>query len=159
MWLSVSWVLHPFEMSYTCDPYFSCCGWREGFSCDHWWLFSLLWLLYLGHMCFDLLCWFSGLCLSWGWCLVCFTLASEGVWPFALRNLVVWLLSSWDGNWCCHPYGLIWGGWCFYLIYCIFCFSLPFSSYPPKSLCFTCYTSMYLLNYVYHCARMSSNEM
>jgi hypothetical protein len=27
---------------------------------------------------------------------------------------------------------------------------------PP---CFTCYTSLYLLNYVYHCARMSSNEM
>jgi hypothetical protein len=28
-----------------------------------------------------------------------------------------------------------------------------------KSLCFTCYTSLYLLNYAYHCAMMSSNEM
>jgi hypothetical protein len=46
-----------------------------------------------------------------------------------------------------------------YPIYCIFCFSLAFSSYSPKSLCFTCYTSLYLLNYAYHCARMSSNEM
>jgi hypothetical protein len=45
---------------------------------------------------------------------------------------------------------------------CIFvslCFSLAFSSYSPKSPCFTCYTSLYLLNYDYHCARMSSNEM
>jgi hypothetical protein len=46
-----------------------------------------------------------------------------------------------------------------YLVYCIFCFSLAFSSCSPKSLCFTCYTSMYLLNYAYHYARMSSNEM
>jgi hypothetical protein len=39
-------------------------------------------------------------------------------------------------------------------------FSLfAFSSYSPKSLCFTCYTSLYLLNYIYHCARMSSNKM
>jgi hypothetical protein len=45
-----------FEMSCPCDPHFSCCGWRVGFACGHWWLFSLLWLLYLGHMCFDLLC-------------------------------------------------------------------------------------------------------
>jgi hypothetical protein len=45
------------------------------------------------------------------------------------------------------------------LVYCIFCFSLVFSSYSPKSHCFTCYTSLYLLNYAYHCARMSSNEM
>jgi hypothetical protein len=28
-----------------------------------------------------------------------------------------------------------------------------------KSRCFTCYTGLYLLNYAYHCARMSSNEM
>jgi hypothetical protein len=41
----------------------------------------------------------------------------------------------------------------------IFCFSLAFSSYSHKSLCFRCYTSLYLLNYAYHCARMSSNEM
>jgi hypothetical protein len=45
------------------------------------------------------------------------------------------------------------------LIYCIFCFSLAFSSFSPKSLCFTCYTSLYLLNYAYHCARNGSNEM
>jgi hypothetical protein len=47
----------------------------------------------------------------------------------------------------------------FYPVYCIFCFSLLFSSYSPKSLYFTCYTSLYLLNYAYHYARMSSNEM
>jgi hypothetical protein len=46
-----------------------------------------------------------------------------------------------------------------YLVYCIFCFSISFSSYSPKSLCFTYYTSLYLLNYAYHCARVSSNEM
>jgi hypothetical protein len=50
-------------------------------------------------------------------------------------------------------------GWCFILYICIFCFSLVFSSYSPKSLCLTCYTSLYMLNYTYHCARMSSNEM
>jgi hypothetical protein len=44
-------------------------------------------------------------------------------------------------------------------VYCIFCFSLAFSSYSPKSLCFSCYTSLYLLNYAYHYARMSNNEM
>jgi hypothetical protein len=38
-------------------------------------------------------------------------------------------------------------------------FSLAFSSYVPKSFCFTCYTSLYLLNYAYHCARMISNDM
>jgi hypothetical protein len=47
----------------------------------------------------------------------------------------------------------------FYRVYCIFYFSLTFSSYSPKSLCFTCYTCLYLLNYAYYCARMSSNEM
>jgi hypothetical protein len=46
-----------------------------------------------------------------------------------------------------------------YHVYCIFYFSLAFSSYSPKSLCFTCYTSLYLHNHVYHYARMSSNEM
>jgi hypothetical protein len=45
-----------------------------------------------------------------------------------------------------------------YLVYCIVCFSLVFSSYSLKSSCFTCYTGLYLLNYAYHCARMSSNE-
>jgi hypothetical protein len=34
-----------------------------------------------------------------------------------------------------------------------------FSLYSPKSLCFTYYTSLYLLNYAYHYARMSGNEM
>jgi hypothetical protein len=51
------------------------------------------------------------------------------------------------------------GSWCFTLYTCIFFFSLAFSSYSPKSLYFTCYTSLYFLNYAYHCARMSSNEM
>jgi hypothetical protein len=51
------------------------------------------------------------------------------------------------------------GGWCFILYICIFCFSLAFSSYSPESLCFTYYTSLYLLNYAYHCSRMSSNEI
>jgi hypothetical protein len=46
-----------------------------------------------------------------------------------------------------------------YPIYCIFCFSLAFSSYSPKSLCFTCYTSLYLLNYAYYYDRMGSNKM
>jgi hypothetical protein len=63
-------------------------------------------------------------------------------------------------NWCLPS---IWLGlresWCFYLVYCVFCFSLAFSSYSPKSFCFTSYTGLYLLNYVYHYARMSSNEM
>jgi hypothetical protein len=40
---------------------------------------------------------------------------------------------------------------------CIFCFSRAFFSYSPKSPCFTWYTSLYLLNYAYHCARISSN--
>jgi hypothetical protein len=47
----------------------------------------------------------------------------------------------------------------FYRVYYIFCFSLTFSSYSAKSFCFTCYTGLYLFNYAYHCARMSSNEM
>jgi hypothetical protein len=54
-----------FKMSCPCDPHFSCCGWWVGFTCDHWWLFLLLWLLCLGHMHFDLLCCLSGICLSW----------------------------------------------------------------------------------------------
>jgi hypothetical protein len=66
----------------------------------------------------------------------------------------------WGGNWCLPSIWLgLRGSWCFYLVYYIFCFSLTFSSYSPKSLCITCYTSLYLLNYAYHCARMSSNEM
>jgi hypothetical protein len=56
---------------------------------------------------------------------------------------------------------MIWfkGELVFYHVCCIFCFSLAFSSYSAKSLCFTCYTSLYLLNYAYQYARMSSNEM
>jgi hypothetical protein len=46
-----------------------------------------------------------------------------------------------------------------YLVYCIFCLSLAFSLYSPKSFYFTRYTSLYLLNYAYHYARMSSNEL
>jgi hypothetical protein len=46
-----------------------------------------------------------------------------------------------------------------YPVYCIFCFSFAFSLYSTKSLCFTYYTSLYLLNYAYHCARMNGNEM
>jgi hypothetical protein len=46
-----------------------------------------------------------------------------------------------------------------FLVYYIFCFSLAFSLYSPKSLCFTYYTSFFLLNYAYHCARLGSNEM
>jgi hypothetical protein len=60
----------------------------------------------------------------------------------------------------CHPHGLVWGGeLVLYPIYYIFCFSLTFSSYSPKSPCFICYTSLYLLNYAYHCVRMSTNEI
>jgi hypothetical protein len=64
------------------------------------------------------------------------------------------------GNWCLPSVWLcLRGSWCFCLVYCIFFFSLAFFSYSPKSLCFTCYTGVYLFNYAYHCARMSSNEM
>jgi hypothetical protein len=59
----------------------------------------------------------------------------------------------------CHPLAWFEGELCFILYICIFCLSLTFSSYSPKSLCFTYYTSLYLLNYAYHYARMSSNEM
>jgi hypothetical protein len=62
-------------------------------------------------------------------------------------------------NWCLSSLWLgLKAGWCFTLYIYIFCFSLLFSSYSSKSLYFTCYTSLYLLNYAYHCARMSSNE-
>jgi hypothetical protein len=47
----------------------------------------------------------------------------------------------------------------FYPVYCIFYFSLIFFSDSSKSPCFTCYTNLYLLNYVSHYARISSNEM
>jgi hypothetical protein len=107
--------LYPcFEMSYPCDPYFSCCGWWVGFACDRWWLFLLLWLLCLGHMCFDLPCCFSGLYLSSGgvgvfgriWHLVWFALVQGeydllhwktsclGYYPFEFETwclLFIWL--------------------------------------------------------------------
>jgi hypothetical protein len=64
------------------------------------------------------------------------------------------------GTWCLTSLWLgLRGSCCFILYICIFCFSLAFSSFPPKSPCFTYYTSLYLLNYAYLCARMSSNEM
>jgi hypothetical protein len=60
----------------------------------------------------------------------------------------------------CHPYGLVCGAACdLPWIFVSLCFTLAFSSYSPKSSCFTCYTSLYLLNYAYHYATMSSNEM
>jgi hypothetical protein len=63
-------------------------------------------------------------------------------------------------NWCLPSIWLgLRGSWCFCLVYYVFSFSLAFSLYSPKSPCFTCYTSLCLLNYAYHCARMSSNEM
>jgi hypothetical protein len=51
------------------------------------------------------------------------------------------------------------GSWCFSVYIVYFAFSIAFASYSPKSLGFTCYTALYLLDYAYHCARMSSNEM
>ena len=64
------------------------------------------------------------------------------------------------GNWCLPSVWLgLRGSWHFMLYIRIFYFSLAFSSYSPKSPCFTCYTGLYLLNYAYHCARMSSNVM
>jgi hypothetical protein len=121
MWLSVGWFLPYFEMSWCGGPHFSYCGWWVGAACDRWWLFSLLYLLCLGHMHFNLLCCLSGLCLScgvsklnwwnivfstsggvgissWIWRLLCFALGSGGVWSFALRNLVSWLVLSWVWN-------------------------------------------------------------
>jgi hypothetical protein len=41
----------------------------------------------------------------------------------------------------------------------MFCFSLAFSSYSPKSFCSPYYTSLYLLNHAYRCARMNNDEM
>jgi hypothetical protein len=51
----------------------------------------------------------------------------------------------------CHPYCLVWGGACdlpwfegelvLWRVYCIFCFSIAFASYSPKSLGFTCYAA------------------
>jgi hypothetical protein len=182
-----------FEMTCPCDPHFAYCGWRVDFACDHLWLFSLLWILCLGHMLFNLLCCLSGLCLSCGvsklnwWNLVFSTLGEVNV--FCWVWCLIWLpwfegefviRLGFRGNIAfCHRETLSFGccrleleNWClpsvwlglrgsyyFTLYTWIVCFSLAFSSYWPKSLCFTCYTSLYLHNYAYHCARMSSNEM
>jgi hypothetical protein len=168
-------------------PHFSYAGWRVGCACDRWWLFSLLWLLCLGHICFDLPCCFSGLYLSSGGV---GSFVEFGAWfdlpwfegelviRFGFRGsmvsciekpriLVTTLLSSELDV--CHLYDLVWGGACdlpwfegelvLCRVYYIFCFSIAFALYSPKSLGFTCYTSLYLLNYAYHYARMSSNEM
>jgi hypothetical protein len=41
----------------------------------------------------------------------------------------------------------------------LFIFSLTFSSCSPKLSYFTCYTSLYLVDYTRHYARMSRDEM
>jgi hypothetical protein len=89
-----------------------------------------------------------------------FTLGSWGVWSVAIEKPCALLLPSRVLNLLCVIL-MTWfeGELMFYLIYCIFCFFIAFSSYSTKSLCFTCYTGLYLLNYAYHCARMSNNEM
>jgi hypothetical protein len=83
-----------------------------------------------------------------------------------LANIFIKPLNSsrfadlWGGHWCLPSIWLcLRESWYFCLVYSIFYFSLTFSSYSPKLLCFICYTSMYLFNYAYHYARMSSNEM
>jgi hypothetical protein len=40
-----------------------------------------------------------------------------------------------------------------------FAFLLHFLHIHLSQLCFTCYTSLYLLDYAYHCARVSRNEL
>jgi hypothetical protein len=89
-----------FEMSCPCDPHFSCCGWRVGFVCDRWWLFSHLWLLCRVYMCFNLLYCLSGLCLSYGvsklnWWGIVFS-TSGGVNVFCWVWHLIWL--SWFGG-------------------------------------------------------------
>jgi hypothetical protein len=68
--------------------------------------------------------------------------------------------SLWGGAWCLPSLWLgLRGVVLLSSIFVSLYFSLAFSSYVPKSFCFTYYTSLYLLNYAYHCARMISNEM
>jgi hypothetical protein len=64
------------------------------------------------------------------------------------------------GAWCLPSlwFGLRGSLW-FALYICISLLFCCIFLYSAKSPCFTCYTSLYLLNYAYHCARMSSNEM
>jgi hypothetical protein len=59
-------ILHTFPIVEHVQWAFLVCGRHAICACNHWWLFSPLWLLWLGHMCFDLLYCLSGLCLSWG---------------------------------------------------------------------------------------------
>jgi hypothetical protein len=48
----------------------------------------------------------------------------------------------------------------FYLLYLYsFAFMLHFLHTHLSQLCFTCYTNFYLLDYAYHCARVSRNEL
>jgi hypothetical protein len=48
----------------------------------------------------------------------------------------------------------------FYLVYVYpFAFLLHFLHIQLCSPCFTCYTSLYLIDYAYHCARVSRNEL
>jgi hypothetical protein len=76
------------------------------------------------------------------------------------KPLILLALLLYRGNWCLTSLWLsLRESWYFSLYICIFYFSLAFSSYSPKSLCFTYYTSLYLLNYAYNCARMSTNKM
>jgi hypothetical protein len=68
--------------------------------------------------------------------------------PSCVQKLVLVIHMSWfEGELVLYP------------IYYIFYFSLTFPSYSLKSLCFACYTGLYLLYYAYHCDRMSSNEI
>jgi hypothetical protein len=168
MWLSVDWFLPLFWDELLWWSTFFLCWWRVSLACDRWWLFSLLWLLCLGHMCIDLLCCFNGICVSWGLPKLIWSWggASDSPWLqgeyclLSLRNLVFWLLPSWVEN-LVFVILLPWfeGELVLWRVYCIFYFSIVFASYSPKSLGFTYYTSLYLLNYAYHCARTSSNEM
>jgi hypothetical protein len=60
----------------------------------------------------------------------------------------------------CHPYGLVCGRACDLLVYLYpFALLLDFLYIHLSQLSFTYYTSLYLLDYAYHCARVSRNEM
>jgi hypothetical protein len=47
---------------------------------------------------------------------------------------------------------------CFVYLY-PFAFLMHFLHIHLSQLCITCYTSLYFLNYAYHCARVSRNEL
>jgi hypothetical protein len=52
------------------------------------------------------------------------------------------------------------GDFVFYLVYLYpFAFPLHFLHIHLSQSCFTYYTSLYLVDYAYHCASMSKNEM